>query len=290
MIAQRRALDGERKHVGKVIVFGSLSQDLHLHMDRHPHTGETVMSGDIEYRFGGKGANQAVAAAAAGASSVFVGKVGDDPPGHAYLTRLARFGVDTSAMEVVPAAPTGTAIIYNDADGENMIVVAPGANHHMTAADIDKLETVGEGDVLLMPLELPLDVVAQAAHFARERGARVVLNLAPFATLPDEVLTACDPVVVNEHEAGLLDRAGSAVPSLLVTLGAAGSRWGSIEVPARSVSPVDTTGAGDAYCGTLAARLCLGDPPEAAMTAASAAAARCVLHDGAQPDPDTLDE
>ncbi|WP_153393840.1 ribokinase [Ornithinicoccus halotolerans] len=268
---------------GRVIVFGSLSQDLHLPMERHPGTGETVMSGDIEYRFGGKGANQAVAAARAGATSVFIGKVGDDPQGHEYLRRLAAFGVDTCRMEVVPDAPTGTAIIYNDATGENMIVVAPGANHRMALADVDRLDDLTPDDVLLMPLELRHEVIIAAVERARERGARIVLNMAPYAALPAEVLAGCDPVVVNEHEAGLLARAGLEVPSLLTTLGARGSRWGEIEVPSREVSPVDTTGAGDAYCGTLAARLVLGADRRAAMTAAAEAATACVLHHGAQP-------
>lgn len=272
--------------MGSVIVFGSLSQDLHLQMPRHPGSGETVMSGDIEYRFGGKGANQAVAAARAGAASVFIGKVGGDRQGQEYLRRLGRFGVDTSRMQVVPDAPTGTAIIYVDDSGENMIVVAPGANHRMSSTDVGSLAGIGPGDVLLMPLELPLDVVADAARHAASRGARVVLNLAPFAELPADVLALCDPVVANEHEAGLLRDSGAEVGSLLVTLGAEGSRWGDVEVPAERVSPVDTTGAGDAYCGTLAARLSLGDGPAQAMTAASVAAARCVLHPGAQPDPD----
>src|SRR3712207_6804713 len=166
--------------MGRVIVFGSLSQDLHLHMKRHPRTGETVMSGDIEYRFGGKGANQAVAAVRAGADSIFVGKVGDDPQGHQYLERLAAFGVDTSRMEVVPGVPTGTAIIYNDREGENMIVVAPGANHSVGHEDLARLDDLGPGDVLLMPLELRHDVVIAAVETAARRGARVVLNLAPF--------------------------------------------------------------------------------------------------------------
>ncbi len=271
--------------MGKVVVFGSLSQDLHLPMDRHPRTGETVMSGDIEYRFGGKGANQAVAAARAGAAARFVGKVGDDPQGHEYLRRLAAFGVDTSHMEAVPGVPTGTAIIYNDASGENMIVVAPGANHHVGPEDVDRLDDLVPGDVLLMPLELRHDVVVAAVRRGRERGARVVLNLAPFAPLPADVLAECDPVVVNEHEGELLAQAGTRPPELLVTLGADGSRWGEVSVPARPVTPVDTTGAGDAYCGTLAARLVLGDDRAAAMAAASEAAAACVLHHGAQPDP-----
>jgi ribokinase len=269
--------------MGRVIVFGSLSQDLHLHMERHPGTGETVMSGDIEYRFGGKGANQAVAAVRAGAESIFVGKVGNDPQGNEYVKRLAAFGVDTSRMEIVDGAPTGTAIIYNDSAGENMIVVAPGANHRMGHADLAKLDDLGPGDVLLMPLELPLDVVSAAVEAGATRGARVILNLAPFAPLPEAVLSACDPVVVNEHEADLLERAGIGAPSVLQTLGTQGSRWGEVHVPALEVSVVDTTGAGDAYCGTLAARLSAGDDAETAMRAASEAAARCVQHAGAQP-------
>lgn len=274
--------------MGRVIVFGSLSQDLHLPMERHPRTGETVMSGDIEYRFGGKGANQAVAAARAGAGSMFIGKVGDDPQGHEYVRRLGAFGVDTSQMEIVPGAPTGTAIIYNDTSGENMIVVAPGANYHMGMADVDRLDDLAPGDVLLMPLELPHEVVIAAVRRGSGRGARVVLNLAPFAALPAEVLTLCDPVVVNEHEADLLAEAGMQTPSLLTTLGAAGSRWGDLEVPATPVpvTPVDTTGAGDAFCGTLAAALCQDEDRETAMAHASEAAAACVLHHGAQPPLD----
>lgn len=257
-------------------------------MDRHPTTGETVMSGDIEYRFGGKGANQAVAAARAGSGSVFIGKVGDDPQGHEYVRRLRAFGVDTSQMEIVEGAPTGTAIIYNDSSGDNMIVVAPGANHHVGMDDVDRLDTLTADDVLLMPLELPVEVVAAAARRGHERGARVVLNLAPFARLDPRVLALCDPVVVNEYEAKLLHDAGmasdSGAPSLLVTLGAAGSQWGDLRVPATPVTPVDTTGAGDAFCGTLAASLVLGLDRETAMQRASEAASACVLHHGAQPE------
>jgi ribokinase len=125
--------------------------------------------------------------------------------------------------------------------------------------------------------------VTAAVELAADRGARVILNLAPFAPLPATVLASCDPVVVNEHEAELLENAGIAAPSVLRTLGTRGSRWGELEVPAVPAKVVDTTGAGDAYCGTLAARLSVGDTPADAMRAASEAAARCVEHPGAQP-------
>jgi ribokinase len=142
--------------MGRVIVFGSLSQDMHLAVERHPRSGETIMSGDIEYRFGGKGANQAVAAALAGAHTMLIGKVGDDPQGDEYVERLGRFGVETSRMALDANRRTGTAITFVDAAGENMIVVAPGANSAMSIDDLARLDDIGGGDVLLMPLECHL--------------------------------------------------------------------------------------------------------------------------------------
>lgn len=268
---------------GRVIVLGSLSQDLHLDMPRHPHTGETVMSSDIEYRFGGKGANQCVGAARAGAPALFIGKVGDDAQGEQYRNRLGRYGVDTSRLQVQPDAPTGTAIIYINGDHDNMIVVAPGANHKINSDDLSALDDLTADDILLMPNELQPQIVIEATSRARERGARVVLNLAPYDSLPVDTLAQCDPVIVNEHEHELMRADGVELDNLLITLGTEGSRWGELEVPAVAVEAIDTTGAGDAYCGTLAARLVLGDSAEQAMVAASAAAAACVQHLGAQP-------
>ncbi len=269
--------------MGRVIVFGSVSQDLKLKMPRHPTSGETVIGSDIEAGFGGKGANQAVAAALAGAPTVLVGKVGDDETGGAYLERLAAYGVDVSRMDTTPEAPTGSAIIYIDGDGDNMIVVAPGANAKLSEADLYKINDLTQDDILLMPLESPHKVVFAAAAAAHEAGARVILNLAPYADVPAETLEQCDPVVVNEHEAALLEDSGAVAESLLVTLGPLGAKWGEVYAPAEQVSVVDTTGAGDCYCGTLAARLALGDGREDAMRAASAASAVNVQHAGAQP-------
>lgn len=273
--------------VGRVVVLGSLSQDLHLAVVRHPSPGETVIAdGGVVRGFGGKGANQAVAAAGAGASTVMVGRVGDDEPGRAYRERLAQRGVDVTHLGTDAGAPTGTAVVVTDASGENAIVVAPGANGRVGDDELVGLEGLGSDDVLLATLEVPPDVVAAAARLAAGRGARVVVNLAPYATLPADVLALCDPVVVNEHEHALLlaDVAEGAGPgSLLVTTGAGGSRWGEEHVPADAAEVVDTTGAGDAYCGALAAALCTGAGRREAMVAATVAAAACVAHPGAQP-------
>jgi ribokinase len=268
--------------MGRVVVLGSLNLDLVVSVARHPAPGETVLGGSLRRFFGGKGANQAVAAAAAGAPTAMVGRVGDDDAGRAYVARLAGRGVDVAGVTVDPAATTGHALIAVDGAGENTIIVSSGANGDVGAADADvATRGLGPGDVLLLQLEVTPDVAAAAARAAASAGARVVLNLAPYAEVPPDVLDLADPVVVNEHERSMLP---AEPPSLLVTLGPAGSRWGAASVPAAPVAAVvDTTGAGDAYCGTLAARLALGDDVPAAMAAASEAAAACVGREGAQP-------
>ncbi len=271
---------------GRVVVLGSASQDLYVEMERHPTTGETVMSGDIVQRFGGKGGNQAVAAARAGAPTLFIGRVGDDAPGRTYRDRLVGHGVDVSRLILEPDVPTGTALIMLNADRDNMIVVAPGANHHVDADQVAALHDLGPADVLLMPMELPLDVTASAITTAAGQGARVILNLAPYAPLPQDVLDACFLVIVNEKENALMEGDGLRAPDVLVTLGTEGSRWGDLEVPAQKVDAVDTTGAGDAYCGALAAALVARADKREAMVAATARSAATVQHLGAQPDPD----
>jgi ribokinase len=270
---------------GRVMVVGSSSQDLTMQVERLPAPGETVLSAQTLRGFGGKGANQAVAAAAAGASVAMVGRLGDDEVGAAYRERLAGFGVDVQHLLSTPGVPTGTAYILVDAHGENAIVVDLGANATVQPADLAPVRELGAGDVLLIQCELPVPVVAEAVRAASSAGARVVLNLAPATTLPADVIALADPLVVNEEEARLLGP-GDVPRSLLVTRGAAGAVWGEVERPAVAVPAdqvLDTTGAGDAFCGALAAALASGADRTAALDQALAAGAEAVRRIGAQP-------
>jgi ribokinase len=274
--------------MGRVVVVGSLNIDLVVEVERHPQPGETLLGGDLATFFGGKGANQAIAAARAGARVALLGRVGEDADGDAYLARLAGYGIDVRHVARTVGVATGHALIAVAADGENTIIVAPGANGHVTVDDLAALSHgqtgVGPGDVVLVSLEVSLAVVAEAVRIAAARGARVIVNLAPYAPLPADVLALADPVIVNEHEAALLAAAELAPASVLTTLGAAGSRWHGTTVPAAVVETVvDTTGAGDTYCGTLAAGLAAGLGDTDAMEAASSAAALAVGWPGAQP-------
>ena len=273
--------------MGRVLVLGSLNVDLVTHVERHPQPGETVLGVGLERLAGGKGANQAVAAAAAGAEVVMVGAVGDDADGHAYIARLSNLGIDIGGVAVLPDERTGTALIVVDEAGENTIVVASGANRHVGSDALEAVRSAEPGDILLVQLEVPLPTVIEACRLAADQGVRVVLNVAPYAELPPDVLAAADPVVANEHEARLLEDRGTIPGSLLVTLGADGADWNSlrlaaVEVPADEV--LDTTGAGDAFCGAFAAALAQDDDGESALRAALAAGADAVRHVGAQPD------
>lgn len=270
--------------MGRVVVVGSLNQDLVVRVPRHPSPGETLLGDSFESSHGGKGANQAVAAAVAGGVVHFIGRVGGDVTGRDYLTRLDALGIDISGIVVDEGAVTGLALIQVDAEGENSIVVVAGANGRLVVDDLAPLDDLSAADVVLLQLEVPVPVVGEAIRRGRVAGARVIINLAPYLDLPAELLDGCDPVVVNEHERDLLQAAGSEPSSLLVTLGTEGSRWRDLRVPAERVEVRDTTGAGDAYCGTLAARLAAGDSEETAMKVATRAAAECVGRVGAQPD------
>lgn len=273
--------------MGRVIVLGSLNVDLVTSVETHPSPGETVLGNGLDRYAGGKGANQALAAARAGADVVMVGRVGADEGGTLYRNRLQDDGIDVAHVHVDPDQATGHALIVVSEDGENTIVVVPGANEAVTE---DDLAPIHAGDVLLMQLEIPLGTVAAAARIAHERGARVMINTAPYATLPPDVIALADPLIANEHEAiALADADAGEVPaSLLVTFGAHGASWDGVEYPAHTVPTHrvrDTTGAGDAFCGTLAAALARGEDRAEAMDQALAAGARAVQHHGAQPEP-----
>ena len=274
--------------MGRVVVVGSLNVDLVTRVERLPKPGETVLGSGLARLAGGKGANQAVAASAAGAAVVMVGCVGSDDAGSAYVARLSALGVDVSGIRTQAGCVTGHALITVDDGGENSIVVVPGANAELTVDDLEVLGSVGPGDIVLLQLEVPLSVAAAAARRGSARGARVIVNLAPYAALPTDVVALADPVVVNEHEALLLADSEAMPASLLVTFGAAGAAWDGDQIvgPVVEESAVlDTTGAGDAFCGALAAALVAGATHQAALQAALAAGADAVKHAGAQRDP-----
>ncbi len=237
-----------------MVVVGSVNMDLFFEVAALPGPGETVLAAAVHRQPGGKGGNQAVAAARAGADVALVAAVGDDPPGRALLDHLRDNGVDVGAVVTLPVS-SGTAAVVVGRSAENMIVVAPGANAHLTMDSADVREAVAAAEVLLLQLEIPLPTALAAARVARAAGTTVVLNASP-ATGADlgELAAVCDVVVVNEAEAA---HWRWPVPHLVTTCGARGATWsgpdGAVEIPAPAVEPVDTTGAGDVFAGVLAA-------------------------------------
>jgi ribokinase len=280
--------------VPKVAVVGSINTDLVVYAPRLPRPGETALGGDLHTGPGGKGANQAVAAARLGAEVRMVGRVGDDEFGRAALQSLRRYGVEVGAVRVSAGAPSGVALIAVDERGENQISVAPGANSRVTAADVEAAwPTLVQSRVLLLQLEIPVDASRRAAQLGREAGMTVVLNPAPAPTgpLPRELLEAVDVIVPNEHEAMVLASTRSALLEIgpraaIVTLGERGAvvvtRDGEESVPPVPVHVLDSTAAGDAFCGGLAYALARGDDPLVAARFASRVAALAVTKRGAQ--------
>ncbi|HET9658581.1 MAG TPA: ribokinase [Kineosporiaceae bacterium] len=303
--ADRAAARPGRSVPPDVLVIGSANADLVVAVDRRPAAGETVLGGDLVVQPGGKGANQAVAAARLGARAAFAGCLGDDAHGDLLLASLTAAGVDVTLARRLAGVPTGVALISVTPDGDNAIIVSPGANAQVGTGDVERaLRTDGGADggarVVVLQLELPPPVVAHAAVRAAGAGARVVLNPAPPAPLPPAVLAVCDPLVLNAHEAGvLLGLRGPAGPgaadallalgprSVVLTLGAGGAvvadPAGTTVVAAPRVTPVDTTGAGDALIGALAWRLVSGDGLVEAVRFAVRVASTATLRPGAQP-------
>jgi ribokinase len=247
-----------------VVVVGSANLDLVATAKRLPHPGETVSAHGYFEACGGKGANQAIAAARAGARTAFVGAVGRDAAGDTLRSAFVDDSVDVRHLATV-SEPTGRALIGVSDDAENLIIVVPGANHALSAHHVDGAAALlGSAKVLLMQLEVRLEVVRRAAELAGD-DTIVVLNPAPAAELPDDVLRHVDVITPNEHEVELLGGAASllarGVGAVVVTEGARGARLvtrdGETRIAPYPVTPVDTTGAGDAFCGALSARLAL---------------------------------
>jgi ribokinase len=295
-----------------VVVVGSANADLVVSVARRPGAGETVLGGELVTLPGGKGANQAVAAARLGAATAFIGRVGDDAHGRLLLDSLRSDGVDVTAV-TAGSEPTGVAIIYLTPDGDNSIVVAPGANGALAPEHV-RGPAVAGAEVLLLQREVDPETSLAAAQTCR---GRVVLNLAPSGPMPAALLARTDVLVVNEHEAAdlleaasLLDPAGPTGPerladagqrlrrlgpgTVVVTLGADGAvavdATGSYRARSPKVPVVDTTGAGDAFTGALGWRLAAGDDLPAALEVAVKVGALTVTRAGAQPSFPTAAE
>ncbi|WP_460524036.1 ribokinase [Flindersiella endophytica] len=280
-----------------VCVFGSANMDLVVYADRAPGMGETVAGKRFVTIAGGKGANQAIAAARAGGRVAMVGAVGHDPYGDDLLAVLSDAGVDVSGVARVSEA-TGTAHIVVDTSGDNSIIVVPGANGSLASVPPALSAALDGAGALLMQLEIPLEAVTEAAELARAKGVRVVLTPAPARELPGELLDCVDLLLPNEHEAKLLTGASSVeeaasallerVTDVVVTLGGRGSLWAArsgerVEVPSAKVEVRDTTAAGDTFAGALAVALGEGRPMPDALRWATAAAGVSVQREGASP-------
>lgn len=285
-------MDDSKSVAFDVVVVGSVNADLVVSVDRRPAAGETVLGSDLAIHPGGKGANQAVAAARLGGRVAFLGRAGIDGNGELVRSALRGDGVDLSHL-VVTDAPTGVALITLGPEGDNSIIVSPGANARVSADDVASAATLfAAASVVSLQLEIPLPAVVAAARSATEAGARVVFNLSPPAEVPDELLALCDPLVVNEHEAEFLGAAGPAgllargPRSVVITRGADGAvvadGSGVTQVPSPEVKVVDTTGAGDAFTGALCLRLARGDALAEAARFAARVGAAAVREPGAQ--------
>jgi ribokinase len=284
--------------MNSVIVVGSLNIDHVVHAPRHPEIGETILGSDFRTFFGGKGANQAVAASRCGAPVTMVGRVGADALGDAILQNLHGEGIDLSYLQRDSDAATGVAQIVVDEQGRNTIVVAPGANSRVTAEDIHLAEPAfTPGSVLVLQMEIPLEAVEAAIQMGVDHGLTVVLNPAPAQPLRPVLLRQVDYLILNQSELKLLsgeDESQAAIRRLLewgcrtilVTLGEDGALLvegqTQMHLKAYQVKAVDTVGAGDAFVGAFAAGIAAGKSSLEAAAAGNAAGALAVTKNGAQ--------
>lgn len=289
--------------MGKIVVIGSANTDLVVRTDRMPSPGETILGGRFMMAGGGKGANQAVAASRLGGEVTFVARVGNDLFGEQALAGYRAERMDVRHVLCDEAAPTGVALICVDEAAENSIVVAPGANERLSPKDVDCAEAaIAAADFVVLQLEIPLPTVVYAAEVAARHGVRVILNPAPAAAIPDELLRQCYLLTPNRSECAMLagmpvvdagdaERAADALLArgaqhVVVTLGGEGSLVKGAEycerVAARRVEAVDTTAAGDTFNGALAVALSEGRSLSEAVHFATAASSIAVTRMGAQ--------
>jgi ribokinase len=294
----------------KILVIGSSNTDLIARVKYFPAPGETIEGLSYMEARGGKGANQALAAHRLGGDVNFITCLGDDSNGQNALEYYKKEGLDVSSAKIVKDTPSGTAIILVDESGENCIVINPGANNRLSPSYIMAVEDkIIESDIIVLQMEIPYETVKIICAFGKKHGKKVILNVAPARELEEDILKNIDILIVNEVEAetisgktidvlgkeGIVDKLLSMGPeTVILTLGKAGSyiKNRNIEkhIGAFKVEALDTTAAGDTFCGALAARLSKNEDWGNVLTFASAASALCVTKMGAQPSVPTEQE
>ena len=290
--------------MGQVTVVGSFMYDLVATVPRRPKTGETLVGNTFGMFLGGKGANQAIAASRAGSKVTMVGRLGNDFFGKQFLEKFSREGINTDFVAQDDENGTGVAMPLIDASGDNSIVIIPQANMALTVENINQAQsTIADADVLVMQCEVPMDANQRAAEIAKQNDTLVMLNPAPAQLIPDQILKLVDIIIPNEIETETLtglptktenevlvagrNLLSKGVETVILTLGDRGSLLlnedGEKLIPAFDVSVVDTTAAGDSFCGVLAASLANGISINLSVEIANAAGALAVTKLGAEP-------
>ena len=289
--------------MGGILVIGSTNMDIAAQMDHLPRPGETVGGARLFRAYGGKGANQAVAASRAGGSVTFVGCTGDDPNGQQMKSNLAHEGINVDHISIIPEIPSGAALIFVDDEGENCIAVAPGANNYVSTEIVDSVENlISQADLVLLQLEIPYETVQYICRIASLHNTKVLLNPAPAQELDKEVLRCVEYLILNETEIEVISGKkinGAAIQDLcrtisewgpaniILTLGSKGSYIYNNKVQefveGIKVDVIDTTAAGDTFCGAFAAAVTKYEMEITdAVQFANASAALSVTKKGAQ--------